>query len=123
MALSVTDMMKGESPKSRIRPTVFGAARKNAGRKRNCDLRRKKKSVTHAAETACERTVASAAPFTPMPKAKIKSGSSPIFSTAPMATVAMEVKLNPCAVMNGFRPKESMTKIVPVPYTNRYSLA
>ena len=67
--------------------------------------------------------VAKAAPRTPMPKAKMKRGSNPILSTAPMATVAMEVKLNPCAVINGFSPSESMTKIVPVPYTNRYSLA
>ena len=48
-----------------------------------------RKSSTHAAETACERTVAMAAPLTPSPKVKMKRGSSAMLTTAPAATVIM----------------------------------
>ena len=49
----------------------------------------------NAQEAACESTVATAAPRTPMCRAKIKSGSSRIFKMAPMMTETMPRLENP----------------------------
>ena len=57
--------------------------------------------------------VARAAPRTPMPKPKMKMGSSTMLVTAPMSTVAMEMVEKPWAVMKKFRPRESSTKMLP----------
>ena len=57
--------------------------------------------------------VARAAPFTPMPSPKIKSGSRIILQTAPMVTVSILIFENPWAVMNMFMPSVIWTKIVP----------
>ena len=67
MALSVTVMMKGERPSSRILPTMRGEGKNRRGSSLNADFLRKKKLTAHTAETPCERMVASAAPFTPIP--------------------------------------------------------
>lgn len=69
-----------------------------------------RKVSTHVAESACESTVANAAPFTPMPSTKIKIGSRMIFVTAPMRVVFMLILAKPCAVMKAFRPSVSCTK-------------
>ena len=58
--------------------------------------------------------VASAAPCTPISKAKIKIGSRMIFMTAPMTTDIIPILANPCAVMNIFMPSVSWTKMVPI---------
>ena len=70
--------------------------------------------MTHAADTACESMVASAAPLTPMPNVNISSGSRPILSTAPMSTVSMLVREKPCAVMKAFMPSATCTNTVPM---------
>ena len=57
--------------------------------------------------------VASAAPRTPIPKPKMKMGSSTMLATAPMSTVAMETVENPWEVIKKFRPSEISTKMVP----------
>ena len=62
MALSVADMIKGERPKSSMRAASLRSGSSSLRRKRNSDFLRKKNEVTHTAETACESTVASAAP-------------------------------------------------------------
>ena len=72
-----------------------------------------KKDRTHTQEIPCEITVASAAPFTPMPSPKIKIGSSTILQMAPINTVFMLTRAKPCAVMKAFMPRVSCTKIVP----------
>ena len=71
---------------------------------------------THTQDTACDITVATAAPLTPMLSAKINRGSSTMFNTAPMSTVYMPVLAKPCAVMKAFRPSVICTKIVPRAY-------
>ena len=55
--------------------------------------------ITHTADTACEITVASAAPRTPRPSTKMNSGSRAVFKSAPMSTVFMLTVAKPCAVM------------------------
>ena len=72
-----------------------------------------RKRSAQTALTACDMTVAHAAPRTPMPRTKIKMGSSTMFVTAPMTTVIMLIFEKPCAVMKTFMPSVSCTKIVP----------
>ena len=72
-----------------------------------------KKPTTHTALTAWDKMVARAAPFTPMRNTKMNSGSSRIFSTAPMSTEHMAGMAFPWALIKVFRPRESCTKIVP----------
>ena len=55
MALSVTLMMKGESPSAAILRTVRNDGSIFRKEKRNRLFLRKKKDATHAAETPCER--------------------------------------------------------------------
>ena len=64
-------------------------------------------SITHTADTACDSTVAIAAPCTPRSNTKMKSGSSTMLQSAPMSTVSMLTFANPCAVMNAFIPSVS----------------
>ena len=68
---------------------------------------------TQAAEQAWERMVARAAPFTPRSSAKMKMGSSTIFTTAPRATVSMPITEKPWALMKGFIPSPIITNRVP----------
>jgi len=49
----------------------------------------------HRAEAVWEITVAMAAPRTPIPKAKMKTGSRMRFKTAPIRTVIMPMRPNP----------------------------
>ena len=68
---------------------------------------------THTAEQHWERTVARAAPPTPRFSAKMKMGSSTMFTTAPSATVHIPILPKPWALINGFMPRPTMTKRVP----------
>ena len=73
-----------------------------------------RKSSTHTQETACEMTVAIAAPATPMSNTKMKRGSSAMLTTAPAATITMPYLVYPCTLMKPFMPVESMTRGVPM---------
>ena len=84
-------------------------------------LRRKKKH--HAALSTCERTVAAAAPRTPMRKTKMNSGSSTMFAAAPSSTVSMPRVAKPCALIYTFMPSDTNENVVPMRYTARYSRA
>ena len=72
-----------------------------------------RKRSTHTQETPCDRTVATAAPRMPIPSPKISTGSSTIFSTAPMSTVCIPTVAKPCAVIKAFIPSVSWTNRVP----------
>ena len=63
--------------------------------------------------TPAESTVAIAAPRTPIPKAKIKIGSSTKFATAPLNTLSMPTRPKPCELMKLFIPRLTITKRVP----------
>lgn len=51
-----------------------------------------------------------------MPRAKMNTGSSTMFVTAPMSTVYMPMLAKPCAVMKAFMPSVSCTNTVPSAY-------
>ena len=58
--------------------------------------------------------MATAAPATPMCKAKMNTGSRTIFKTAPMITEYMPVFAKPWEMMNWFIPVAIRAKKVPV---------
>ena len=72
-----------------------------------------KNVTTTIHETACEITVAKAAPRTPIFNPKIIIGSSTMFRIAPIATDTMDIFVNPSAVTNAFMPKVNCTNNVP----------
>lgn len=59
----------------------------------NCVFFPSKKDSTHIVDNACETTVASAAPRTPIPNPYINTGSSTIFVNAPISTESIPVYL------------------------------
>ena len=61
-----------------------------------------------------QMTVAIAAPHTPRPNAKMKSGSKSRLARAPMATESMPMVEYPWALIKGFIPMEIMEGIVPI---------
>ena len=58
-------------------------------------------------------TVATAAPLTPIPSPKIRTGSRMILRTAPRSTVSIPVFPNPCALIKLFMPRLTITNSVP----------
>ena len=72
-----------------------------------------RKASTHMQDRAWERTVARAAPRTPIPNVKIKIGSRIILVTAPISTESIPVLAKPWAVIKEFIPRVIWTKIVP----------
>ena len=117
--LSVEPMTKGETPSARIRlmtaPSGFIVFRFTAsiapGDRRTFRI--------HSELTPCERTVAIAAPLTPIPNVKMNSGSSAILMQAPIRTETIAAFGCPSVVRNGFSPIVIITKIVPVMYHAR----
>ena len=112
-ALLVVDMMKPERPRAQISPTSFQRTRMEDGRRRSSAFLPQRNATAHSAERNCEITVASAAPCTPMPSAKINTGSRMIFTTAPSSTVIMPMLPKPWALMKLFMPSPSITNTVP----------
>ena len=72
-----------------------------------------RKIITHAAEATWAITVAQAAPFTPILKAKMKIGSRIRLMTAPSTTVIIPIFPKPWALIKGFIPRLIITGIVP----------
>ena len=112
-ALDVKPMIKPEMPSEVILPMSFACGRMRFNSKRNSVRLPSRKRTTHTAETSCESTVASAAPCTPMSNTKISSGSSAMFTTAPITTVSMPRFAKPCALMNPFMPSETIMNTLP----------
>ena len=111
--LSVDCITKGLNPRSTQGRMVFACRRRFffCSFKMVCFPVRNRS--THAAESNWERTVAKAAPRTPMPSRKIKMGSRMILVTAPIRVVFMLIFAKPCAVIKAFRPRLICTKTVP----------
>ena len=63
--------------------------------------------------THCESIVASDAPSVPIPRVKIRSGSSAMFSTAPEMMPTMAVAALPCRRIWLFITSDAMMKGVP----------
>ena len=113
MRLSVDCITNGESPSAIHGNTIFASTCRFSRFKYQRVFFPVRNVITHTADTACEITVASAAPRTPMPSAKMKIGSRTMFAAAPMSTVYIPTLAKPCAVMNAFMPSVSSTKSVP----------
>ena len=101
------------------RPSATQGRSRRAGTSRFFRRRRSavffpsRKTTTQTHDSPCEITVASAAPRTPMPSAKMKIGSRTMLAAAPMSTVSIPVTAKPCAVMKALSPSVSWTKTVP----------
>ena len=89
--LLVSCMMKPAVPKLRIsrRQAKLAASARGGRRRRRYSALVHRKNSTNAAERTWESTVATAAPATPMPSAKMKIGSRTRFAAAPITTLVM----------------------------------
>ena len=96
MRLSVARMRKGGKPIPATR-----SMRERSGRSRPMRMGglRKRNQRLNAQLKNWERTVATAAPATPMSRAKMNTGSRTMLATAPMRTAAMPTVLYPWQVM------------------------
>ena len=106
-------MIKGETPSPSTGSSTFQRTAMHRGRIFKVVRLPQRNSSTHTAETAWLNTVAMAAPRTPMPKTKMKTGSRRMFSAAPIITVSMLVLAKPWEVINMFMPREICTNTVP----------
>ena len=93
--LSVDCMMKGAMPRAAMLPITLGSSPMFFRRMRRPDLPEHRKPTTQQALTPWEIMVARAAPLTPIWKPKINTGSSRMFSTAPMSTEHMATRAWP----------------------------
>ena len=82
----------------------------------NVELDPFKNDNTQIHDTACDNTVAIAAPLTPKSNTNINIGSNIIFKPAPNITDNILILVNPCAVINVFNPNVNNTKIIPNTY-------
>ena len=115
IALSVAFMIKGDTPSAHTGKSTEAFGLKYFVFIFSFVCFPVRKRMTHTAEIACEITVASAAPCTPMPNTKIKTGSKMILQTAPIRTVFIPTLENPCVLIKEFNPIVSMTNKVPFP--------
>ena len=107
-------MMNGAMPRLSTLPMTRRSGRIFLRRMRMPLLALSRKRRIQIALMACERIVASAAPETPMPKTKMKTGSSTMFTPAPSSTLSIAVVALPCALMKVFSPSASCTNTVPI---------
>jgi hypothetical protein len=106
-------MMNGEIPKANIESTILRSSliyRLSKGKEARLE---KRKLNTHMALQACDRIVASAAPFTPISNQKMKIGSNTIFNKAPIKTEHIAIDGRPCALIKAFKPVDISTNRVP----------
>ena len=113
MTLSLACIVNVARPSATHGRMSFGETKRFSRRRRKNAFFPHRNTSTHAHDSPCESTVASAAPRTPMPSAKMKIGSRMMFAAAPMSTVYMPILAKPCAVMKAFMPSVSSTKSVP----------
>ena len=99
MRLSVDCMMKGDTPRASTGASTLQLGRRYCRWRRSLVRFPSRNHTTHTADTPWAVMVARAAPFTPMPKPKMNTGSSTMLITAPMSTVAMPMVEKPWAVM------------------------
>ena len=91
--------MKGEAPSARAGSTTLARGRRSSRRRCHLVFFPVRNFSTHTADTAWDKMVARAAPCTPMPKAKMKMGSSTVLRMAPMSTVFIPTTVKPWAVI------------------------
>ena len=69
---------------------------------------------THSAAANWEITVATAAPATPRPSAKMNTGSRAKLMTTPSTVVIIPVRGNPSALIKGVSPVANIENAVPI---------
>ena len=99
MTLSLACIIKGDSPRARQGSRILALRRRFLCFTFSRVFLPQRKAITQVQETPWEMTVARAAPFTPMPRAKMKMGSRMMLHMAPMSTVSILVLAKPWAVM------------------------
>ena len=107
-------MIKGDTPSAAMLPTVFAFRRIYFLRIRMTLFFEVRNHITQRALTAWEMIVASAAPRTPIPAAKIRIGSSTMLITAPISTENMAILAFPCPLINVLSPTANCTNMVPI---------
>ena len=110
---SVAFIIKGEIPSARTGPRILNEGIRFSFFIRSFVVFPKRNEITHTAETACEITVARAAPLTPILNPKMNMGSRIILHTAPIITVAILIFVKPWVVINILSPNESITHTEP----------
>ena len=106
-------MTKLEIPSARQGRMIFPCKSILRAFSRRMVLRPVRNRRIHTALTAWLRTVAMAAPATPMSKTKMKMGSRTMLITAPMTVVSILVPAKPWVVMKGFMPITTSTNTLP----------
>ena len=117
MTLSLACITNVASPSEMHGRRSLAGMKKFSRRRRRSVLFPVRKRSTHTHESPCDRIVASAAPRTPIPSAKMNTGSSAMFSAAPSTTSRIACAAKPCAMIIWFSPAASSAKTVPVRYT------
>ena len=110
----VPDMIKPGSPRAVICRSSESSGIIYCRFNRSTALFPVRKRSTHRQDTHWEITVAMAAPRTPRFKAKINTGSSTAFSTAPRTVVSIPILGNPWALIKPFMPVAIIEKAVPI---------
>ena len=113
MKLSVAFMIKGEMPRENTLPSTFPSSRMQLFLIFREDLLPIRNDTTQAALSPWEITVATAAPFTPMPSPKMNTGSRMMFATAPISTESMAVLGWLWQMIKAFSPRAISTNSVP----------
>ena len=112
--LLVRFIKKPDRPRAMIFRTRAALSRRYSSRRRRMALLPVRNFSTHTAEHPWAITVARAAPWMPMSKRKINTGSRTMFTTAPSPTVIIPTLPKPWALMKGFIPRPIITKRVPI---------
>ena len=113
ITLSVDCMIKVAAPNATQGRMIPGFRFRFFRRSRRIVVLPIRKLSTHTQEAAWDRMVASAAPRTPILRAKMKMGSRMILHTAPISTLNIPCLAKPWAVIKAFMPSVSWTKMVP----------
>ena len=116
MMLSLACIIKSERPSARQGSIMSGLSTRFSFLIRRVVFLPNRNDRTHTQEHACEMMVARAAPAAPILSANMNTGSSTIFTTAPIRTDNIPVFAKPCAVMKVFMPRVNCTNSVPMAY-------
>ena len=111
--LSVEIITKEETPNARQGRMTLSRGRRLGSRSRSRVRSPQRKRMTHTALTPWLRTVATAAPDTPMFRPKMRMGSRMMLHTAPITVVNMLNLAKPWVVMKGFMPSTTSTNTLP----------
>ena len=99
ITLSLICIINGARPRAIQGRTIIGSIFRLFLRIFKIVLFPKRNESTQIQAIACEMTVATAAPFTPISKTNMRIGSRTMFTTAPMRTDIILVLVAPCADM------------------------